>query len=132
MKLTKKKALELCRDLWKWLEMNPERNKPAWPGWKTNRGINRTSTFCPCCEYKSQECRSSKNYIDCENGCVIYKIWGYKNGNLVCIKPRSPYILWDNGNKKEKKKYARIIRIACEKELRKLKGRKNVKSKKRK
>ena len=31
--LTKRKALEITRDLWAWLAKNPSKDKNEWPGW---------------------------------------------------------------------------------------------------
>lgn len=55
MKLTRKKALEICRDLWRWLAKDPDRMKEEWPGWKTT---GRMAHDCPCCQYVTTKLKS--------------------------------------------------------------------------
>jgi hypothetical protein len=52
MKLSKKKALKLHRELWNWLAKNPEKVKYEWPRWVHNKGdIPEMSNECFLCEY---------------------------------------------------------------------------------
>ena len=56
MAMTKKQALEICKDLWQWLADNPMRDKVEWPGWnKLREKYGRFVHSCPCCSYVQQE-----------------------------------------------------------------------------
>lgn len=105
MKLTKRKALEICRDLWKWLAKHPEKGKYNWPMWKL---YGQMHMRCPCCEYNSQHSMS------CEKSCLIK--WPGGGG---CCNRESPYFKWTN-NGHEPVYAIEIVKLA-EKELRKLK-----------
>ena len=52
MKLTRKEALEITRDLWLWLEKTGSPSKRRWPGWDH---VPEMINNCPCCEYVHQK-----------------------------------------------------------------------------
>jgi hypothetical protein len=55
MALTKRRALEICCDLWAWLAKNPNEEKENWPEWEFNEGsVPEMVNYCPCCEYVCQ------------------------------------------------------------------------------
>jgi hypothetical protein len=57
-KLTLRKSLEICKELWEWMRDNDARSsddKPNWPGWKKYGAM---VSYCPCCEYASQKLRN--------------------------------------------------------------------------
>jgi hypothetical protein len=51
LKLTKAEAIKYHKELWKWLEENPEKDKTDWPGW---RKFDYIKHYCFFCEYSSQ------------------------------------------------------------------------------
>jgi len=94
MKLTKKKAIELHRELWDWLYHNPSKDKTDWPRWRGNGGdllyvynlcfLCESSTFCCLLDW-------SPTY-----SCMTHNSW-YKK-----------YLYAKSS--KTRKKYAKIIR----------------------
>ena len=96
MKLTEKRALEICRDLWAWLEENPKGKKYDWPGWRENGGTIPEMVFnCPCCEYAARE---RGVYPECKQ-CPLSHFWienahGDPSGNAPCERNGSPYLSW--------------------------------------
>ena len=52
MKLTKKKAIRLHRELWDWLYHHPSKHKSDWPKWEYNGGnVKEANNDCLLCEY---------------------------------------------------------------------------------
>lgn len=105
MKLTARKAIEICRKLWLYLEETGGYidSKHAWVGWKKYGEMHGA---CPCCEYRKQR------GLDCED-CLLKGLWGNHCGHCP-----SPYFDWKIAQtKEERKKYARIIRKGCDKWL---------------
>ena len=109
MKLTKRKALEICRDLWRWLAKTGTVNKSKWPGWKEH-GIMAHN--CPCCEYSMD--RGHLTGL-CIETCIIK--WPGKG----CRNSESPYLGWENeGRIDERKKLAKKIVALANEALEKL------------
>jgi hypothetical protein len=98
MKLTKKKAIELHRELWDWLYHHPSKWKEGWPGWKEHGEV---AEDCFLCEYvKTNNLTCSKCLLD----------WG---SAVDCIgKDNNGYFAqWNDALiPKTRKKYAKIIR----------------------
>lgn len=121
MRLTRKKALEICAELWDWLWEHPlvkhgEDAKGKWPGWKKHGHMD---SWCPCCEYDASRLPTKS----CSR-CPIPKTAWTKTEKRVCYctADDSPFYKWVESRKvKTRKKYAKIIRDAARKELRKLK-----------
>lgn len=128
MRLTKREALEICKELWEWLVKTGGCNKKLWPGWG-KYGIMRLE--CPCCEYVKQSRRVSG--VACAlSHCPLRKLWPrprYSEGDEYgCEYLTSPYRKWCNAiNAKERRKYARQIVKGCIKALAKLPKRKKTK-----
>jgi len=104
MKLTKKKAIELHRELWDWLYYHPTEEKEDWPRWKKNGGdIPRVYADCFLCEYDQQHGGSY-----CGETCILdwsppHGCFGSENNGAFCR--------WDRArNPKTREKYAKIIR----------------------
>ena len=81
MELTKRQALEICRDLWDWLAENPTKHKWDWPRWSD---YEHMKSYCPCCEYVRQQ-----DSI-CEQ-CSLINYW--PDG---CLAINSPYRRWES------------------------------------
>ena len=63
MKLTRERAIELFRELWRWLAETGKR-KEDWPRWEFNGGdVPFTPYTCPLCEYTIQKSRSGE--VEC-------------------------------------------------------------------
>ena len=104
MKLTKKKADELCYEMWNWLYHHPSKKKDYWPRWEKNGGdIPRMYAECPYCEfYGCQKCPLAKAMkMTCVPG--IGFSWFQRHR-----KAKTP---------KTKKKYAKLIRDVAGKRL---------------
>ena len=101
MKLTKKKAIELHRELWDWLYHYPSKHKGDWPEWVFNGGdISETTHDCFLCEYTDLKC----------NNCLLdWPITSDTGDPLSCCN--SYYVEWVYSNSpKTRKKYAKLIR----------------------
>lgn len=130
MKLTKRQALEICRDLWDWLAANPDSHKEDWPGWTSLRPFAHD---CPCCERVLRELGRPEDddYMHCtspEGGsetqdkvrvemldlCPLKSLW--PNG---CCNLPSPFIQWATyrHDPSRREQCARAIADACRKEL---------------
>ena len=96
MKLTKKLALEICRDLWTWMRDEKRRSsdsKELWPRWESNGGdIEDMLDDCPCCAYlRNLEAITSK-LIGCKEGCLLVPYaW------IGCTDRGSPYYMFAIG-----------------------------------
>ena len=102
MKLTKKRAIELHRELWDWLYHHPSKIKEDWPRWEKNGGdIPYTKNDCFLCDYLNKVIRQS---------CFRYPCildWGQQ----CCFDAGAYYTIWDASiSPKTRKKYARMIR----------------------
>ena len=85
-RLTKRRVLELCLELWTWLAENPRKAKYEWPGW--NR-VGKMVADCPCCEWVK---RAS---LTCW-ACPLRDYWP-ADGPVAtqhCLHPSSPFRRW--------------------------------------
>ena len=108
MKLSKKKAIVLHRELWDWLYHHPLNNKYDWPRWTKNGGdIPEISVDCFLCEYETNH----RKIIECEK-CPL--LWP-KNGKCA-DKKTDLYNKWSRACiSKIRKRYAALIRDLGEK-----------------
>ena len=98
MKLTRKKAIELCIELWTWLAKTGKR-KYEWPGWEKDE--NDTTNNCFFCEYQYQRSDES-DYEECHY-CPLYRKFGH------CEK-KTYYSNWRfASSNKEREKYAKLL-----------------------
>ncbi len=85
-KITKKQALEMCRDLWKWMEKKKHKSarvKDDWPGWKKYLPCQHD---CPICQYMAEQ--NKQEY--CHGNCILKGIFG--TGQHGCeFNTQSPY-----------------------------------------
>ena len=98
MKLTKKEALEITVELWKYIDKT-EKSKFGWSGWEK---YGHLKNYCSCCEYVNQFSRIKiedvdEPELDCKNHCPLYEAWPYDytiyNGgcSMPCEHKDSPY-----------------------------------------
>jgi hypothetical protein len=109
MELTKRKALEICRDLWLWLADNPDQEKGEWPDWEEHGDMDN---FCPCCEYFLL---TNSDNDACDEECLLKDLWPYG-----CVDCDSAFQKWRYSEVEDRKEPALEIAQACEKELEKL------------
>lgn len=101
MRLTRKKAIELCIELWEWLAKTGK-PKDEWPDWeKYGRDIANDCWFC---EYTA---RQNNGYICGFGGddiCPYHKKYGH------CNHTGSFYNLWEHVKTPHtRKKYAKLF-----------------------
>lgn len=104
MKLTRKKAIELCVELWEWLAITGGKKKD-WPEWKKYDGAMNNCWFC---EYQEQQVKRYKPRNECKNGfcryCPLTKI------KINCLDADCFYIQWDSAKMpRTRKKYAKLF-----------------------
>lgn len=74
MRLSKIKALQICKELWEWMLVQPLEGmyKDQWPGWQK---YGYMMVYCPCCEYFEQKRRDDP----CAQICLLK----WRNGNCI-------------------------------------------------
>lgn len=122
-KLTFKKSLELCKELWTWLRDNPNVvTKQSWPKWEK---YTKVYNFCFACEYDmleyEKQFKKGYTYSVC-HFCTLKDLWGTN-----CTKKNSPFARWANAvTDKTRQKNADIIVDFCDKELEKIKKKRKI------
>ena len=111
MRLTKKIAIEKCKELWKWC-MVTGKPKVDWPKWEENEkyAVSKCSGImyaCWLCEYAYQRAKASKTYEGRCSYCPYYKKYGY------CYESGSRFEEWRTayfrGSVTDMKKYAKLF-----------------------
>ena len=97
MKLTRKKSIELCIELWTWLAETGN-DKSDWPKWG-KYGLIRVC--CWFCEYDDRQKDRYCNRIDCYY-CPLQKTYGDCAGTYYCQ-------WYDAKTIRTKKKYAKLF-----------------------
>ena len=109
-KLTKKRSIELCLELWTWLAENPGNRKRDWPEWNK---YGDADSYCFACEYVRQHRSILQTEWSCKK-CPLIALWGEHKGNDPCTQnEESPYYLWVEsgcGDTKSAKKIATYCR----------------------
>ena len=105
MRLTRKKAIELCIELWTWLAETGKKKK-AWPEWrkyKDCKGLN-DAQLCWFCLYNNRKQRLQQSSSSCSHSCPYYKVYGF------CAKYSNPFNGWyDAKTLNVRKKYAKLF-----------------------
>lgn len=115
MNITEKEALEMCRDLWEWLEENPSKSKMNWPKIQEKEILND----CPCCEFTATN-EHEDNCPQCKI-CPLLGKWTDRDSFLLeqnkntnpCVREGSPYDKWQRSGSWgiiDRVKYARQIK----------------------
>ena len=114
MRLAKKKAVEITKELWEWCA-ETGKDKEYWPGWKKYHAFQ---SDCPLCEYRARH----SVVMSCHS-CPLLGMWTGKQGSR-CFEGDSPYDLWvitleDNGLEdiEARKQYAQQIVDLCDRWL---------------
>jgi hypothetical protein len=115
MRLTKRKALELTEELWRYMEETGSDRKSSWPGWKKYDDMEFP---CFLCEYDERD----GGDIACTH-CPLYGKWA---GYLTCDVRNAPFNNWCRAQTKEEgQATSKVIADLCRDELLRLKGRKH-------
>ena len=112
MKLTKRKALKICKELWEWLAENPDKQKIHWPDWEK---YGEMSHGCPCCEYRDQRQDQEGFRLSsyCEKGCLV--AWA----NNDCLD--GEFVYWCNMETRKGRTIAALAIVKlCDKAITKL------------
>ena len=113
-RLSLKRSLELCKELWSWLRDNPNEGKLNWPKWGKYTNVEN---HCFACEFDFLQNKKNDyaNFVTC-HFCPLKGLW-----DDDCTKSGSPYMEWcDTNEVKIKQKNAGIIADFCDKELKRL------------
>jgi len=104
MKLSRKKAIELCIELWEWLAKTGK-TKVKWPGWEKYDDVIDSS--CWFCHYNNHTVRGDRIRTSgtCTK-CPYLKKFGHCNTE----EPPTYYGKWDNAQTPHtRKKYAKLF-----------------------
>jgi hypothetical protein len=104
--ITKRFALETCRDLWKWLAEHPDLPKQDWPSWAI---VGKMYNDCPCCEYSLTQHRPDT--VDFCLDCPLAGRWVEGNVEGTCISSYASYEMWRRSG--HAPQYATAIASAC-------------------
>ncbi len=105
MKLTRRKAIELCIELWTWC-METGGKKENWPEWKKYKDLIveiEDAMWCWFCLYNNRKQRQKQHESDCRS-CPYWKEYGF------CAKDGNPFGGWDDAKTpRTRKKYAKLF-----------------------
>ena len=97
MRLTKKKSMEICIELWTYLEETGN-EKEDWSGWEK---YGEMRDQCPLCEYNQQ------HYDEDSVACNCPLAWPPFNG---CCDPPSEFRNWNNvAHQADRKRFAKAF-----------------------
>ena len=101
MRLSKKKAIELCIELWTWCALTGK-PKEDWPRWKE---FGYVINHCWFCKWDN---RQRKRYNFREKSCHYCPI--YKEFGFLCLHKNCFYERWENAKTpRTRKKYAKLF-----------------------
>ena len=127
-RISKKRAIELCREMSAWLVINPGKRKGTWPGiiCVDNKSVHPYYGLirigCFACHYASQTNQEKSNDI-CYSGdvcseCFLLPYW--VDGIESCMHNKSAYCKWSDSccytedGMRDRSKYATIIVDHCD------------------
>ena len=118
--MTIKQCFQRCKELWRWLEANPEKWKHQWPKWEKNGGKyeDEWGSNCFACNYVSQKYDVWEGELGCginTPACPLYELW--PNG---CEQLPSPYTEWKSTSIEDRSKPAKQIADFCEMKLKEM------------
>ena len=108
MRLSRKKAIELCIELWEWLAKTGAESKSDWPGWQKYGYVTCNCWFC---EYQEQQYEKYKpdNKENKEGFCRYCPLTKIK---VDCMPSNngSLYLKWKSAKTpRTRKKYAKLF-----------------------
>ncbi|KKL78873.1 hypothetical protein LCGC14_2020530 [marine sediment metagenome] len=110
MRLSRKKAIELCIELWTWLAKTGKK-KEDWPEWKKYGDIKNDCWFCEHLieQQKQNDEKYPTKILPCSKYCIYHEKYGGcqdsdEDGN------KSIFDEWDDtGTPEDRKKYAKLF-----------------------
>ncbi|MCK5016912.1 MAG: hypothetical protein KAS32_07550 [Candidatus Peribacteraceae bacterium] len=107
MRLTRKKAIELCIELWEWCAKTGKR-KGGWPGWEKYDVAIEHHSYCWFCYYDNHTEVGGKRARGGECiFCPYRKKFGYHCNN---DGPQTLFNKWDDAKTpRTRKKYAKLF-----------------------
>jgi len=114
MKLTKKRTIELHKELWDWLSKHPNAEKYQWPKWKNFPYISHD---CFLCAYAREQQLNTNSFASKCYFCIAKDGWGYDALCNHCEDVYSIFTLWKRSDHfpKLKREFAKLIRDVCDK-----------------
>lgn len=103
--LTKRRALEICIELWDWLAQTANPHKCDWPGWQK---YGQMHNGCPCCQYATEVTPVPGKICV---ACPLLTLWPTNGLGFCCCAYSSPYNRWQRN--RGESKYARGVRRKC-------------------
>ena len=94
-RLTRKKAIQICKELWTWLA-ETGKDKTEWPEWEKH---SRMHSNCPLCEYVRREDNYRFGGSYCFTGCPYCEKFG-----RPCTRNNSPYTKWKRADSANERK----------------------------
>jgi hypothetical protein len=95
-KLSKKAALLITRELWKWVEENTATCKADWPYWsRLERIYGDFHSYCACCNYAVQEIAESDVFM-CPLCPLLGYAWYTEGHTVLCLDNKSPFKIYCN------------------------------------
>lgn len=112
MRLTRKKSIELCIELWAWLAKTGKR-KEEWPEWDKYENL-MSGNYCWFCEYTEYRASVNGEGITWRLPCEKYCPWHKKHGTCQPFANNrgklNNYEKWERAETlKDRKKYARLF-----------------------
>jgi hypothetical protein len=105
MKVTRKKAIELCIELWTWLAKTGSKNKKDWPGWKKYKICSVWDCFF--CDYAMKKAETGLS----DEACSYCPLWDNKKNEAIrsCVRNYA-YGKWVEARQiRTRKKYAKLF-----------------------
>ena len=119
-KMTLRECLTRMRDMWSWMELNPDSFKHQWPGWDDNSIPTASGgTYCLACIYSFQP-----ELHGCSD-CPMLSLWtgGAPCEGTDCLNSTvSPYRKFESGawtkqGLEQNREVAAIIVAFCDRSL---------------
>lgn len=110
MRLTRKKAIELCIELWTWLAKTGKEDKSDWPGWlkyyaSVKIAGERVWGYCWFCEYDERQKEREKTLLSC-SFCPLVEIFGIDG----CTNKQCYFKKWERAKTpRTRKKYSKLF-----------------------
>ena len=102
MKLTARKAVEICLEMWTWMKSRRRNAAYHKADWLDLNEYGKLAFNCPCCEY----CGYDGEDIRVCKKCPLLKVWNITADfdfdsayqNPPCLSRKSPFWKFEDGN----------------------------------
>jgi len=109
MRLTRKKAIELCIALWEWLAETGKKKEdwPEWEKYKDCKGLN-DAHWCWLCLYNNRKQRLPQSISECNYACPYYTVYGFCAN--IYARNDKPFLMWEDAKTpRARMKYAGLF-----------------------